>query len=263
MNRAVTLMLSWMVIAPSLANAQDADKGNNLTVMTFNLRYASATGADNWPARRPVMADLFKNTTPDLIGTQEGLYAQLKDIASDLPNHSWIGLGREGGSRGEFMAVFYRKDRLDPLEYDHFWLSDTPDVIGSATWGNKVKRMVTWVRFLDRKTQQQFYFVNTHFDHQVEESRQKSAALVRQRIDALKTTLPILLVGDFNTGHNQREPQHPHKGQWPAECLDDRRPSAMARTSARFTTTKAPSRMASTSTGSCIATASPWMTSKS
>jgi endonuclease/exonuclease/phosphatase family metal-dependent hydrolase len=202
MNRVTFLLLACLVMAPVFTGAQETDRGNDLKVMTFNLRYASATGANNWPARRPVMAELFKTTSPDLIGTQEGLYPQLKDIASDLPDHAWVGLGREGGSRGEFMAVFYRRDRLDPLEYDHFWLSDTPAVIGSATWGNKVKRMVTWVRFLDKKTQQQFYFVNTHFDHQVEESRQKSAALVRQRIDALKTSLPILLVGDFNTGHN-------------------------------------------------------------
>lgn len=202
MNRAAYLLLACLLILPSCAAAQANDKGDALTVMTFNLRYASPTGANHWPARRPVMAELFKKTAPDLIGTQEGLYPQLKDIASDLPEHAWIGLGREGGSRGEFMAVFYRKDRLDPLEYDHFWLSDTPAVIGSATWGNTVKRMVTWVRFLDRRTQQQFYFINTHFDHQVEESRQKSAALVRQRIDALKTALPILLVGDFNTGPN-------------------------------------------------------------
>jgi hypothetical protein len=52
-----------------------------------------------------------------------------------------IGLGRPGGSHDEFAAVFFRRARLVPLEYDHFWLSDTPDVIGSATWGN---RTVAW-----------------------------------------------------------------------------------------------------------------------
>ncbi|MEW6307089.1 MAG: endonuclease/exonuclease/phosphatase family protein [Verrucomicrobiota bacterium] len=110
----------------------------------------------------------------------------------------WIGLGRDGGSKGEFMAVFYRKDRLEPLEYDHFWLSDTPEVIASTTWGNTNRRMVTWVRFRDRLTKREFYFFNTHFDHQIQEAREKSAALVLNRVEALKTTLPVLLVGDFN-----------------------------------------------------------------
>jgi endonuclease/exonuclease/phosphatase family metal-dependent hydrolase len=172
---------------------------SNLCVMTYNLRYASSTGPNAWPQRRPLMRELFQNLSPDVFGTQEGLYQQLKDLAADLPEHEWIGLGREGGSRGEFMAVFYRKARLEPLAFDHFWLSDTPEVIGSTTWGNSNRRMVTWVKFRDRQTTQEFYFFNTHFDHQIQAAREKSAELVRQRISALDTKLPVLLVGDFNS----------------------------------------------------------------
>ncbi|HKS38335.1 MAG TPA: endonuclease/exonuclease/phosphatase family protein, partial [Verrucomicrobiae bacterium] len=128
----------------------------------------------------------------------EGVYDQLKDIHADLPGYEWIGLGRDGGSRGEFMAVFYRKDRFEPLEYNHFWLSDTPNVIASTTWGNSNRRMVTWVRFRDARTKQDFYFFNTHLDHQIQPAREKGAALIRERVDSLKTTLPVLLVGDFN-----------------------------------------------------------------
>jgi len=135
---------------------------------------------------------------PDLIGTQEGLYPQLKDLAADLPDYAWIGQGREGGSHSEFMAVFYRRDRFEPLEYDHFWLSDTPDVVGSSTWGNINRRMVTWVRFRDRQTGREFYFWNTHLDNAVELARQKGAALIRQRLQTINTNLPLVLTGDFN-----------------------------------------------------------------
>ncbi len=169
-----------------------------LCVMTYNLRYASPNPPNAWPQRRPIMRNCIRQAGPDLIGTQEGVYWQLKELASDLPEYSWIGLGREGGSRGEFMAVFYRTDRFEPLEFDHFWLSDTPAVIGSASWGNQVRRMTTWVKFRDRRTDQQFYFFNTHFDHQVQVAREKSAALVWDRVEALKTDLPLLLTGDFN-----------------------------------------------------------------
>ncbi|MBC8326261.1 MAG: hypothetical protein H8E27_11620 [Verrucomicrobia subdivision 3 bacterium] len=41
-----------------------------------------------------------------------------------------IGIGREGGQRGEFMAIFYRHARFEPLETNHFWLSDTPEKVG-------------------------------------------------------------------------------------------------------------------------------------
>lgn len=178
--------------APKRANAEE------LVVMTYNLRYASATPPNSWPERRPVMKALLETYAPDIFGTQEGLYHQLKDIAAGQPAYDWIGLGRDGGSRGEFMAIFYRCERFEPLEYDHFWLSDTPEVIASTSWGNTNRRMVTWVRFKDRTTGREFYFWNTHLDHQIQPAREKAALLIRERIGRTKPELPLLLVGDFN-----------------------------------------------------------------
>src|SRR5690606_37233917 len=94
--------------------------------------------------------------------------------------------------------VFYRPIRFEPLEFDHFWLSDTPEVIGSRSWGNQIPRMVTWVRFLDRLTDREFYFVNTHFDHQSQPSRERSAALLLERVASFDASLPVIVTGDFN-----------------------------------------------------------------
>lgn len=194
-------LLAALMLAAGLvftARTAETPADSTLTVMTFNLRYASDTPPNAWPQRRPVMKACLESVQPDLIGTQEGVYPQLKDLAADLPAYDWIGTGRDGGSRGEFMAVLYRRARFEPLEFDHFWLSDTPNVIGSATWGNTNRRMVTWVRFRDRQTRGEFYFWNTHLDHAVQLAREKGAALIRDRVNALKTALPVLLVGDFN-----------------------------------------------------------------
>lgn len=170
---------------------------STLNVMSFNLRYASDAEPNSWHARRPVMAQLLLNELPAVLGTQEGLYGQLLDIAHDLPDHyDWVGLGRAGGSHDEFMAVFFDTLRLEPLEFDHHWLSATPNVVGSRSWGNNVIRMVTWIRFADRATGRQFVVVNTHFDHESENSRLRSAEFVHQRINTLK--LPVVLTGDFN-----------------------------------------------------------------
>jgi len=192
------LVLCFTALFPAQSAENVVSSPDTLCVMTFNLRYASSKPPNAWQQRRPVMKHCIEKMSPDLIGTQEGLYQQLKDIATDLPQYEWIGQGRDGGSRGEFMAVFYRKDRFEPLEYDYFWLSDTPEVIASSTWGNTNRRMVTWVRFRDQKTGREFYFWNTHLDHALQPAREKAALLINQRIQALKTTLPILLVGDFN-----------------------------------------------------------------
>jgi endonuclease/exonuclease/phosphatase family metal-dependent hydrolase len=169
-----------------------------LRAMTFNLRYASNQPGEAWAERRPVMQALLAREAPDVFGTQEGLYQQLRDVAADLPDYEWIGLGRAGGSKDEFCAIFFRRERFAPVAFDHFWLSDTPATVGSMTWGNKYRRMVTWVRLRDRATGREFEVWNTHFDHEVEAARQKSAALLRDRIAQVDPAVPLLLLGDFN-----------------------------------------------------------------
>jgi endonuclease/exonuclease/phosphatase family metal-dependent hydrolase len=174
--------------------------GDAVHVMSFNLRFASDSPPNSWPRRRAAMAELLRVEQPTVIGTQEGLYRQLTDIDRDLPeNYNWIGVGRAGGRRGEFMAIFYDTRRLEPVEFDHFWLSETPGVIGSRSWGNASIRMVTWVRFADKITGTEFVVLNTHFDEQSEHSRVRSAELVRDRINAIGPALPVVLTGDFNT----------------------------------------------------------------
>lgn len=202
--RSPCLIVLAGILATSLASfAQPAASSGpaaplELRVMSYNLRYASAQPPNAWPERRPAMRELIRREDPDVIGTQEGTYAQLRDLAADLPAYEWIGLGREGGSRGEFMAVYYHRERLEPVAFDHFWLSDTPSVIGSITWGHQHHRMVTWVRFRDRRSGREFEFWNTHFDHLVEDARQRAAQLIRERLALTDPNLPLLLVGDFN-----------------------------------------------------------------
>jgi endonuclease/exonuclease/phosphatase family metal-dependent hydrolase len=168
--------------------------------MSCNLRFASTAEPNSWASRRRVMRELLRRERPHVIGTQEGLYQQLRDIEADLgPHCDWIGTGRAGGSRDEFMAVFYDTRRLAPLEYDHFWLSDTPDVIGSNTWGNASIRMVTWVRFRDlRDDDREFYALNTHLDNASQYARARAASLTAQRIAGLEGRLPLVVTGDFN-----------------------------------------------------------------
>lgn len=187
-------------LLPCRAGAQSAATAapGTLTVMTYNLKVGSTNPPNGWPERRPLVVEVIKKAAPDVLGTQEGLYGQLQDIATDLPEFQWIGLGRDGGSRGEFMAVFYRTARLKPLAFDHFWLSDTPNVMGSKSWGPRHNRMVTWVKFLDLQTKGEFIYVNTHTDHQVQVAREKSAELIRKRVAAFDPKLPVLLGGDFN-----------------------------------------------------------------
>jgi endonuclease/exonuclease/phosphatase family metal-dependent hydrolase len=183
-----------------------ADQPARLDVMTFNLRYASASAPHSWTERRPVTRKLLRRESPHLICTQEGLYQQLRDIEQDLgAGYAWIGTGREGGSHGEFVAIFYETDRLIPLEYDHFWLSGTPGTIGSKDkyWKKEERpgspRMATWVRFGVRGTRSMFYVLNTHLDNRSESARRRAATqLARFLTNHLDPELPRIVTGDFN-----------------------------------------------------------------
>jgi endonuclease/exonuclease/phosphatase family metal-dependent hydrolase len=198
----VTIFLLSLTVVASITHIHAAEVGTNpplkIRAMSFNLRFASNQQPNAWPDRRPVMKRTIEQTAPDIIGTQEGVYGQLRDLAHDLPDYEWIGLGRAGGSRDEFCAVFFRRERFEPVAFDHLWLSDTPNVIGSITWDHAHIRMATWVRLRDRATNREILVWNTHFDHQVEAARQKSAALLRDRIAAADQAVPLLLIGDFN-----------------------------------------------------------------
>ena len=74
----LTLALAALMLA--LAAPTASAKKADLHVMSFNLRFASDTPPNSWPERRPVMRQLLQRERPDIIGTQEGLYRQLRDI---------------------------------------------------------------------------------------------------------------------------------------------------------------------------------------
>ncbi|WP_328684982.1 endonuclease/exonuclease/phosphatase family protein [Streptomyces sp. NBC_01261] len=199
----LSTLVAAAIALPLIGTARSASARKEtrlLDVMTFNLRYASTDEPNSWKVRRPVMRDLLLRAAPDIIGTQEGLYAQLQDIKQDLPHYDWIGGGRKGGSFDEETAIFYDTRRLAPVEYDQFWLSDTPAVIGSNTWGGDHPRIATWIRFRDLGDRgRQFYVLNTHLDNASQYARERAATLIAERLARLDSSLPLVVTGDFNT----------------------------------------------------------------
>ncbi|MPZ53269.1 MAG: endonuclease [Acidimicrobiia bacterium] len=172
---------------------------NELHVMTFNVRVDHDGPPHSWPERHRVIERLLTDEQPHVLGTQECLYHQVRDVARALPQrYEWIGMGREGGSRDEFLAIHFDTTRLEPVEFDHFWLSETPSVVGSRSWDTRSVRMVTWVRFTDRRTGRDFVVVNTHLDDGSETARIRGAELVARTVGGFADDVPLVVTGDFN-----------------------------------------------------------------
>jgi endonuclease/exonuclease/phosphatase family metal-dependent hydrolase len=184
----------------TLAVGHSACPAEPLAVISFNVRYDNpADGPDAWPYRREAVAGFLNFHGADIIGLQEPLHHQLVELDELLPGHTWFGAGRDDGrTTGEHAAIFFRTDRFRLVDGGTFWLSETPNRPGSRSWDAALPRILTWIRLEDRANEQEFFVLNTHYDHRGQQARVESSRLVRRFIDERTDGLPVILTGDLN-----------------------------------------------------------------
>jgi endonuclease/exonuclease/phosphatase family metal-dependent hydrolase len=108
-------------------------------------------------------------------------------------------VGRDDGARaGEYAAIVFDPSRLAVRESGTFWFSSTPEVAGTADWGNVNVRICTWGQFEDQASGLGFVLFNVHLDHESAPSRMKSAELLVERIRQESAGFPTIVTGDFN-----------------------------------------------------------------
>lgn len=194
------MQLLLTLLAMVLTTAPDPD----VTVMTFNIRYGTARDGENaWEHRRDALLTTIADAQPDILGLQEALRFQLDEIGAAFPAYLELGVGRDDGiTAGEYSALLIRRDRFTVESSGTFWLSDTPEAPGSMSWGNRIPRVCTWAALTDRRSGRRIAVFNTHLDHESQPSRERSTALIVERIDAPAAGLPVLVLGDFNAGED-------------------------------------------------------------
>lgn len=179
----------------------------SVNIMTYNIRLdTKADGINEWSNRIEKVSQLIKVNNPDLLGVQEALHNQMKDLKSNLEEYEFVGVGRDDGKeKGEYSAIFYKKDKFEVIAQNTFWLSETPALPGSKSWDAAITRVVTYAVFKDKSSGKSFAYFNTHFDHIGKEARKNSATLIKTQIAALKLPslpnkkIPLIVSGDFNS----------------------------------------------------------------
>lgn len=176
--------------------------GPDLHVMSFNIRrrmpHIMPTHPDRWVHRRGLIKRLLVAEQPALFGVQEALTDQAGFVRHALGEHyRSVGYGRKANKKGEACPLFYDSRRLHILEWRQTALSDTPEVPGSTSWGNRTPRLVVDAIFRDLDTGIEFQAVNTHLDNRSRNSRLRSADALRDIVSA--SHLPTIMTGDFNT----------------------------------------------------------------
>jgi endonuclease/exonuclease/phosphatase family metal-dependent hydrolase len=188
------VFLAFMAMSFSLS-AQE------LNVMTFNIRFnTSSDDLDAWPHRKDKVASQILFHEVQLLGVQEALHDQMMDLKERLPKFNYVGVGRDDGKeKGEYSAIFYDTTRLQLLNSQTFWLSETPAIPGSKSWDAAITRIVTWAKFKDKKTKKIFFAFNTHFDHMGKVARRESAKIILAKVKEIASSSPAVITGDFNS----------------------------------------------------------------
>jgi endonuclease/exonuclease/phosphatase family metal-dependent hydrolase len=180
---------------------QSFDFGEVLKLMSFNIRYGLADDGENhWERRKSLVVDRIKSFAPDLLGLQECRDdSQAAFIKANLQDYEFLGLPRGGDSvtAPEMAPILLKRSAFLIRQWETFWLSETPYVPGSKSWGSVFPRTVTWVDLVHAATGRPLVFVNTHFDYEPS-AVQESARFLKDWIDEAIGEHPLLLCGDFN-----------------------------------------------------------------
>lgn len=199
-------MFAFAVMCASCGNGSNAvsntSQADTLGIMSFNIRNSGAKfedGKNCWDNRREAVAGMIAGTAPVMIGLQEMLPDQVDFLDARLDGYMRIGVGRDDGIRGgEMMAVYYDTAKVDLIDGGTFWLSQTPDTV-SRGWDAACNRTVTWGRFVNKDSGNEFFFFNTHLDHMGQTARQEGVKLVKDRIRQIAGDMPAVLCGDMNS----------------------------------------------------------------
>lgn len=198
------------------------------SVMSFNVFVSQF----NTTRKDRVIATIRENV-PSIFGVQEANDGWMSALRSDLGNeYNSVGVGREANLKGEYSAIFYRKDLFTLVDSGTKWLSNTPDEAGSkyqipnTTYVANCPRVMTYA-VLERQTDGvRFLYVNTHLDHDgnnnttvASQIRRNQIEILLAQIDIVKNefgNLPTIVTGDFNVSPGQS----PYKAMTEGGYLD-------------------------------------------
>lgn len=186
-------LLCGSLIAPALAD--EPNEPLDLTIVSFNVLVSASKveGIPAWDDRKDLSVQSLKATDADVIGLQETLPKQLQFFLDELKVYD-----AHFYKSYPDAALLWHRDRFEPLEKGHWWLSPTPDRV-STGFGNALPRLVVWAKLRHLASGQEVYVFNTHFDNSLP-SQIRMAELSQEKLAVFaEEKLPMFFIGDFNT----------------------------------------------------------------
>lgn len=177
--------------------------------VTFNIRYDCGTDGDNnFCYRKPFIIQKLEAEQPDIICFQEVMPHVADWLKRNLGGYYIIGCGRSENLRGEQVTVAYRKERMNLMKMDTYWLSETPYLPGSRYPGQSIcPRVCTEAVFEDMQAGKIFRVVNTHLDNEGELARERGLEQILKKVkgESFFGEVPVIITGDFNMESDWKE----------------------------------------------------------
>jgi endonuclease/exonuclease/phosphatase family metal-dependent hydrolase len=169
-------------------------------LISSNIRFDNPSdGVNAWPHRREIFTQAILTHSPDIIATQEGRFDQLKDFQALLKDYDIVDHHRSWIKERMYPTFFVKKGTLDIIRSDDWWLSRTPEIAGSLSFGSAFPRLMTWMRVQPKESEKTLLVVNTHLDHVKRETRVEQIKVLLKEITRLKDTgSRLVIMGDFN-----------------------------------------------------------------
>lgn len=222
MKKIAILLLPFLAAACGQTKQQSEPQPVN--VMSYNIRYDNPEDSlNNWAYRKDRAANAIRFYDVDIAGTQEVLHNQLMDLQERLPEYAVIGVGREDGKeKGEYSALWYKKERFELLDSGYFWLSETPDSVGSKGWDGACERIASWAKLQDKASGKKYFTLNTHLDHVGVVARREGISLILDKVKELSEGEAVIVTGDFNSTPESDVIQHVTDPSLPEHLTDAR-----------------------------------------
>lgn len=171
--------------------------------VTFNARcqYNTVDGINCFIHRAGMIFDKIARELPDIICFQEITPPILALLTPGLPAYNVHYCGRDEHMAGEGLVIALRKDSMDLITLDRFWLSPTPTVPGSRyKHQSDCPRICQVALVREKKSGKLLRVYNNHLDHKDEEARLLGMGQVLKRVseDYAAAPLPLFITGDLN-----------------------------------------------------------------
>lgn len=183
---------------------------STIRVGSYNIRQQNGdlNTPNAWELRKGDLVSLVKSLDLDAFGLQEVCPGQAQYLREQLAEFTFVGDHRGADRKSdEASPVFYRTSRFEAERRGTFWLSETPDVPASKSWGTCCTRVCSYLVLRDRQTGKRFCFANTHTDHVSAEAREKGMMLIIEKMKDFGSGAPIVFTGDHNCEYDSRPAQ--------------------------------------------------------